>query len=211
MPYKKSELKLRILMLDENKNVCRAVSLSLKKTRCSLLGADSVAQALTYLEGGGSFDLALIDFTTNNKGKQSLIANIQKKHSEILIAVMSSDISVENAVRVVGAAAFGYLPKPLTKNHFFHFLGHAQAFIQLRREILKLNKKKTSPSGKKEGAIFATSKPIENEPAFRTLEEVEKRHILRLLSKEPNLERATRILGVTKATLWRRRKQYGLI
>ena len=43
-----------------------------------------------------------------------------------------------------------------------------------------------------------------------TLEEVEKRHILAVLDQEPNLDKAAEILGITKVTLWRRRKEYGL-
>jgi len=213
MSYKKRELKLKILMVDENKNICRAVALSLKNTRCSLLGTDSASKALTYLESGGLFDLALIDFTMNNKEDQKLITSIKKKYPEMLIGVMTTDLSVENAVKEVGEMALGYLSKPLTKNYFFHFLGQAQTIIQLKKENLKLHMMKTkiSPSAVKKNVAQFTSKTIENDPVYRTLEEVERRHILRLLSKEPNLERATRILGITKATLWRKRKEYGLI
>jgi len=46
---------------------------------------------------------------------------------------------------------------------------------------------------------------------YKSLEEVEKSHILALLSLENNLEKSAEILGITKATLWRKRKQYGLI
>ena len=52
-------------------------------------------------------------------------------------------------------------------------------------------------------------RPVES--PYRSLEEIEKEHILALLDKENNLERAAEILGITKATLWRKRKQYGLI
>jgi NtrC-family two-component system response regulator AlgB len=43
-----------------------------------------------------------------------------------------------------------------------------------------------------------------------TLEEAEKRHIQKVLEAEPNLDKAVEILGITKVTLWRRRKEYGL-
>lgn len=43
-----------------------------------------------------------------------------------------------------------------------------------------------------------------------SLEEAEKRHITRVLKAEPNLDKAVEILGITKVTLWRRRKEYGL-
>jgi NtrC-family two-component system response regulator AlgB len=43
-----------------------------------------------------------------------------------------------------------------------------------------------------------------------TLEALEKRHIERVLARESNLDRASEILGITKVTLWRKRKEYGL-
>jgi DNA-binding NtrC family response regulator len=43
-----------------------------------------------------------------------------------------------------------------------------------------------------------------------SLEEAEKRHILEVLAAEPNLDKASEILGITKVTLWRRRKEYGI-
>jgi DNA-binding NtrC family response regulator len=43
-----------------------------------------------------------------------------------------------------------------------------------------------------------------------SLEEAERKHILAVLEAEPNLDKASEILGITKVTLWRRRKEYGL-
>ena len=43
-----------------------------------------------------------------------------------------------------------------------------------------------------------------------SLDEAEKRHIEKVLAAEPNLDKAVEILGITKVTLWRRRKEYGL-
>jgi NtrC-family two-component system response regulator AlgB len=41
-----------------------------------------------------------------------------------------------------------------------------------------------------------------------TLEEVEREHILRVLSSTPTLEEAARTLGIDASTLWRKRKKY---
>ncbi len=43
-----------------------------------------------------------------------------------------------------------------------------------------------------------------------SLEKIEEEHIRRVLSSAESLEEAAKILGIDQATLWRRRKQYGL-
>ncbi len=43
-----------------------------------------------------------------------------------------------------------------------------------------------------------------------SLEELERRHITYVLSKTTSLEEAARILGIDNATLWRKRKKFGL-
>jgi DNA-binding NtrC family response regulator len=45
---------------------------------------------------------------------------------------------------------------------------------------------------------------------LRTIEDVEREHIEKILACEQNQEKAAKILGITTVTLWRKRKQYGL-
>ncbi|MBS1903039.1 MAG: sigma-54-dependent Fis family transcriptional regulator [Bacteroidetes bacterium] len=48
------------------------------------------------------------------------------------------------------------------------------------------------------------------QPSLRSLEEVERDHIAFVLSKTQSLEEAARILQIDSATLWRKRKKFGL-
>lgn len=53
-------------------------------------------------------------------------------------------------------------------------------------------------------------KTSDSHSVFRTLEELEKEQIEKVLQVEERQERAAEILGITTVTLWRKRKQYGL-
>ncbi len=57
------------------------------------------------------------------------------------------------------------------------------------------------------GLIQAGNPPAGELP---TLEELERAHIQRVLAHAANLEQAARTLGIDPATLWRKRKRYGL-
>jgi two-component system, NtrC family, response regulator AlgB len=61
----------------------------------------------------------------------------------------------------------------------------------------------TNPEKRKSGSIAAFGE-------LRSLEEVERDHIAYILEKTSSLEEASRILGIDTATLWRKRKKYGL-
>lgn len=63
------------------------------------------------------------------------------------------------------------------------------------------------PESVRQGALKKSS--ATHEP-LRSLEEVEKEQIQRVLLIEHNQEKAAEILGITSVTLWRKRKQYGL-
>jgi NtrC-family two-component system response regulator AlgB len=43
-----------------------------------------------------------------------------------------------------------------------------------------------------------------------TLREIEREHIARVISQSPTLQDAASVLGVSSATLWRKRNRYGL-
>jgi Bacterial regulatory protein, Fis family. len=54
---------------------------------------------------------------------------------------------------------------------------------------------------------------VEATPAagnLASLEKIEEEHIRRVLASAKSLQEAAEVLGIDQATLWRRRKQYGM-
>lgn len=165
---------LHILLVDDDSNIRRTLTLSLQDLGCQVIQASSVEEAIKQIRSD-RFDLVLTDFKMIGETGLDLIKQAKAIRPKLDIVVMTAFASFENAVSVVKEGATDYLPKPFT---------NAQ-LIQLLNKITE-------------------TKPV------CTLEEMEKTLISKVLSIEPNQERAAEILGITKVTLWRKRKQYDL-
>ena len=52
--------------------------------------------------------------------------------------------------------------------------------------------------------------PLASATPSSNLDDIEREHIIRVMAESPTLESAANKLGINVATLWRRRKRYGL-
>ena len=57
---------------------------------------------------------------------------------------------------------------------------------------------------------FSAKKSVLELGDLVTIDAIEEQHIRRVLAAVPALEEAAQILGIDYATLWRRRKKYGI-
>jgi NtrC-family two-component system response regulator AlgB len=76
----------------------------------------------------------------------------------------------------------------------------------MERAVLLAQKGIIETSHLPEEVRFAPAKPDNT----MTLEEVEKRHIINVLQHAQDYDQAAKALGIDPATLWRKRKKYGL-
>lgn len=179
-----SEISLKVLLVDDDSNIRRTLLLSIKDMNCVVDQAASVAEAMTLI-ASTEYDLVLTDFKMAEQTGLDLIKKTKALRPDVPIVVMTAFASYENAVSVVKEGAFDYLPKPFTNMQLFQIIHRIREIISLRRATLQ-------------------DQPI------CTIEEMEKNLITRVLKMESNQEKAAEILGITKVTLWRKRKQYDL-
>lgn len=128
------------MLVDDDANICRTLSLSLKSLGCQVIAAHSVAKALEVLKAE-TFELVLTDFRMGAKTGTDLIResrDLRFRGAPPLIAIMTAFASIENAVEVTREGAFDYLPKPFTQPQLEHLLKKVRLVVSLRKENEKL-------------------------------------------------------------------------
>ena len=124
---------LRVLLVDDDVNICRTLSLGLKALSCHVTQAHSVAKAAEILQTQ-VFDLVLTDFRMGESTGTDLILEVKRMDPQALIAVMTAFASIDNAIEVTREGAFDYLPKPFTQGQLEHLLTKVRLVVSLRRE-----------------------------------------------------------------------------
>lgn len=92
----------------------------------------------------------------------------------------------------------------------YHWPGNIRELRNAIERLLMLCKgREAQLSDLPEAIVHPISKHAEGSELL-SLEDMEKLHIQRVLSKVENLEKAAAVLGITTVTLWRKRKEYGI-
>jgi DNA-binding NtrC family response regulator len=127
----------------------------------------------------------------------------RKEDVPILIKQFASEFSTGNPL-VFSADALAAL-------YQYSWPGNIRELRNLLERLSVLNSQSEISLQDLPTKVVHTKQLTENSPEILfSLEEAEKRHILEVLAAEPNLDKASEILGITKVTLWRRRKEYGI-
>lgn len=133
---------LHVLIVDDEKNIRRTLSMTLQENRFQISEAESVEEALKLLQQK-SFDWILTDFRMGDQTGLDLIQQAKKMNPDLLIVVMTAYATIENAVSVIKEGAFDYLPKPFTNIQLLHLANKVRMFIDLKKENAELKNDKT--------------------------------------------------------------------
>lgn len=133
----KQETGLKILVVDDDKNIARSLSLSLAQTAHKISIAHSVTEALSKLHES-RFDFILSDFKMEGRTGLDLVTEVKKLYPDTIIVIMTAYASIENAVSVIKEGAYDYIAKPFTNQQFHHLLSKIQNLIELKKENQQL-------------------------------------------------------------------------
>src|SRR5215470_5895989 len=136
-PSSPDSLALRVLVVDDEKNIRATLSTCLEAMGCQVREAASPEAALALL-GHQRFDLAFLDLRLAGSDGLQLIPKLLAENSELAIVVITAYATIETAVEAMRGGARDYLPKPFTPAQVRHAVEQVAAQRTLARRITDL-------------------------------------------------------------------------
>jgi two-component system nitrogen regulation response regulator GlnG len=112
MPDRKKEHDpIQILVLDDEESIRWVIGKTITEPGCRLHFADS-AEAATALMASAPIDFALVDINLPGEDGLSFLERQRQLHPDLLLAVITGESTMHNAVTAMKLGAFDYLTKP---------------------------------------------------------------------------------------------------
>ncbi len=129
----------RILVVDDEENMCHMLSMVLGKAGYQV---DYVLNGIEALDFLGKFpvDLVLCDVRMPKMDGMALLDAIQEKGIDVLIIMMSAFGTIDTAVEAMKKGAYDYISKPFKPDEVLLTLKKAEERQRLKKENLYLLK-----------------------------------------------------------------------
>ncbi len=127
--------KPRILIVDDEINICRNCVKILKKIECEVHYSLDGYDALKKIEQN-PFDILITDLKMSSLGGMEILRRVKVDYPTIKVIVITGYSTVSSAVEVMKMGAFDYLPKPFTP----HELRAVTKQAIIERDIELLNR-----------------------------------------------------------------------
>jgi len=129
--------KYRILAVDDEKNILKTVSMTLKESGYDTDTALTAEEAIEKFNHD-SFDLIISDLKLPGKSGIEFLEYVKSKNPEIPVIMITAFGTIENAVEAMKKGAFNYLTKPVNPDELVTVVGEAIEKYELRKENITL-------------------------------------------------------------------------
>lgn len=129
--------KHNILVVDDEKNILKVVSLTLKKNHYEVDTARSSEEAIDKFNKT-SYDLVISDLKLPGKSGMDLLEYIKSRDSGIPVIMITAFGTIENAINAMKKGAFNYLTKPVNPDELLTVMKEAIEKYELQKENLSL-------------------------------------------------------------------------
>ena len=131
------DLKLRVLIIDDEKNIRATLSLCLEQIGCQVTAVTSAESALAAL-AQQPFDLAFLDLRLGASSGLDVIPKLLAEASNLLVVVITAYATIDSAVEAIKRGATDYLPKPFTPAQIRHVVDQCMHQRELKRQVVEL-------------------------------------------------------------------------
>ena len=151
----REETELNILIVDDEMNIRKTLSLWLKSHGHQTRQADS-ASAAREENGANKFDLLFLDLRLGAENGLELIPALLADSPWLKIVVMTAYSSIDTAVQAMKVGAFDYIAKPFTPEQIDLVIQKAEQVLALENRISVLRE---DLKGLHPEAVFASKNP----------------------------------------------------
>jgi DNA-binding NtrC family response regulator len=191
---------LRILIVDDEPGI-RAMCVAIGRgLGLACAEAESAEEALPQA-GNDPPDLVLADLRMGEMTGLELLAEFKRRSPRTEVSLMSAYGSIECAVEAMRLGAYDFIVKPFHVEKLRLILERMAERVRLAREV--------RPPGDGLPSRTDWTKALPN--LCTDLEELEKLTMQRVFQQvDGDKEQAQRLLGISRATLYRKIKRYGI-
>ena len=125
----------KILIIDDEIEICKQVSLILSKNGFDTKYATSYKDLNTIIDDVFDFDLVLVDLWIKNSTKQGIdiIQELKSLYSNLIIISFSGHANIDNAIESVKAGANDFIEKPFESKKLIHII--EKNLLELKQRI----------------------------------------------------------------------------
>ena len=131
---------LRVLVIDDEKNILVTLSMCLESMGCTVATAASAPAALQAI-ARQPFDLAFLDLRIREASGLELLPKLLHESPELAVVIITAYANFDTAVQAIKGGAMDYLPKPFTPAHIRRQVEQAAERLALRRRLVELEQK----------------------------------------------------------------------
>jgi NtrC-family two-component system response regulator AlgB len=128
---------MRILIVDDEKNIRRTMTVALESMDHAVTCASNSATALAELRAA-SFDVVLLDLKLSQENGLDVLEEILRISPQVAVVMVTAYASIETAVEAMRRGAFDYLPKPCTPDQVRQVLANVDKTKKLERRLAEL-------------------------------------------------------------------------
>ena len=128
---------MRVLVVDDEKNIRRTFSLALESMDHEVSTAASGKDAIEQVKRA-NFDVVFLDLRLSQESGLDVLEEVVRTSPQIFVVMITAYASVETAVEAMKRRAFDYLPKPCTPEQIRHVLSNVERTRKLERRVADL-------------------------------------------------------------------------